>query len=65
MRNKEPELFEKACDLENLMRERGKNLGVDIWFTTKRKPLAMATTELVQGSLFGDDDVCESEYCFM
>lgn len=65
MRNKEPELFQKACDLEDIMRSRAKGLGVDIWFTTKRKPLAMATTELVQGNLFEDDQACDSGYCFL
>lgn len=66
MRNKQPDLFKKACDLEDLMRERSHRLGKgDIWFTSKGKPLAMVTTDHVQGSLFDEQDVCESGYCFM
>lgn len=67
MRNKQPDLFKKACDLEDLMRKRSILLGKgDIWFTGKQKPLAMVTTDYVQGNLFEDDDqICDSGYCFM
>ena len=67
MRNKQPDLFQKACELEELMRQRSRKLGKgDIWFTGKQKPLAMATTELVQRSLFEEEQgVCESGYCFI
>ena len=65
MRNKEPELFQKACSLEDLMRQRAKGLGVDIWFTAKQKPLEKATTDLKQASLFDEDPGCDSGYCFL
>lgn len=65
MRQKEPALFEKAVALEQLINDRRATLGKDqVWLTDKLKPLAQATTELEQGSLF-DDDVCESGYCMV
>lgn len=65
MRNKEPELFQKVCDLEELMHKRADGLGVDIWFSKARKPLAMATTGFVQENLFDNDQACDSGYCFL
>jgi hypothetical protein len=68
MRQSEPELFQKSADLETLVNERRQMLGLDpVWFTRKLKPLAQATSELKQRSLFDEeeDDVCESGYCFM
>ncbi len=66
MRNTQPDLFKKACDLEDLMRKRSHALGKgDIWFTDKQKPLATVTTDHVQGSLFEDEQICESGYCFL
>jgi hypothetical protein len=31
----------------------------------KQKPLAMATTDHIQGNLFEDDMFCDSGYCFI
>ena len=66
MRNKEPELFQKVCDLEGLMHARANGLGVKIWFSKAGKPLSMVTTDFVQESLFDDNDqACDSGYCFI
>lgn len=67
MRQKQPDLFWKAAALEKTINERRKNLGKNnVWLTRKLIPLALATTDMVQGSLFQDDDeVCDSGYCFM
>ena len=67
MRQKQPDLFWKAAKLEELINERRKTLGKDkVWLTRKLIPLALATTEMVQGSLFEDvDEVCDSGYCMM
>jgi hypothetical protein len=35
------------------------------YFTRKLKPLAQATSPLIQDSLFEDDDMCESGYCMI
>lgn len=66
MRQNEPHLFQKACELEAHIIERMNMLkpGDAAYFTRKLKPLAQATTELVQDSLF-DDDMCESGYCMV
>lgn len=68
MRQNQPDLFWKSVKLEELINERRKKLGKDeVWLTRKLIPLAMATTEMTQHSLFteDEDDVCESGYCFM
>lgn len=67
MRQKEPDLFKKACDLESFINEkRGLSPKDHVWLTRKLIPLALATTELEQNTLFSeDDDVCDSGYCFM
>jgi hypothetical protein len=68
MRHNQPDLFWKSARLEELINERRRSLGKDkVWLTRKLIPLAMATTDMVQGSLFSEDedDVCESGYCFM
>lgn len=65
MRQDSPELFDKAVALEKLLNERRARLGKDpVFFHRKLKPLAMATTELIQSSLF-DEDACESGYCMV
>jgi hypothetical protein len=66
MRTNEPELFQKSVELETMMNERRKILGKDkVWFSGKLKPLEKATTDLEQGSLFGEDVGCDSGYCFL
>lgn len=65
MRRDQPELFQRACDLEEYINEkRTKGLQKDkVWLTRKLIPLAKATTSNVQPSLF-EDDICESGYCW-
>lgn len=66
MRQDEPELFWKAAALEEWLNQKRENmLGKDkVWLTRKLIPLARATTELAQDSLF-EDDMCESGYCMI
>ncbi len=67
MRDRQPELFQKACELEALIIKRMDTFkpGDAAYFTRKLKPLAWATSSLVQDSLFEDDDMCESGYCMV
>lgn len=66
MRQNEPEHFWYAADLETFINQRRQMLGLDpVWFSSKLRPLAEVTTELVQGSLFEvQDEECEG-YCEM
>jgi hypothetical protein len=66
MRQDEPDLFWKAAALEEHINDKRENvLNKDkVWLTRKLIPLAQATTELTQGSLF-EDDFCESGYCMV
>jgi hypothetical protein len=59
--------FEKACELEQIIIDRMQSLkpGDAAYFTRKLKPLKQATSSLIQESLFGEDDTCDSGYCFM
>lgn len=63
MRVEEPELFERAADLEALLNERRAMLGKDpVWLTRFRKPLREAIGH--QGMLDLEiGDACESGYC--
>jgi len=64
MRHQEPELFEKACNLEKSINAKRLAQGLDpVWFSRKLRPLAESTTELEQASLF-DDIGCDSGYCW-
>lgn len=65
MRQEQPELFQKACELESLIIARMDKLkpGDAAYFTRKLKPLAQVTTDLVQDDLF--EDACESGYCMV
>src|SRR5579875_2941517 len=67
MRDRQPELFQRACELEALIIKRMDTFkpGDAAYFTRKLKPLAWATSSLVQDSLFEDDDMCESGYCMV
>jgi hypothetical protein len=66
MRQSQPELFQKACDLEEYINKKRAQIGKDqVWLSRGLKPLMQVTTELHQASLFGEDDeMCESGYCF-
>jgi hypothetical protein len=66
MRQSQPALFQQAVDLETLINERRAALGRDrVFFSRKLKSLDQATSEYDQMSLFEDDDICESGYCFV
>lgn len=60
---RQPDLFEKACDLEDKLHERGRRLGRgEFYFTRYGRPLR----ELFDGNqvpLFDESDACESGYC--
>ncbi len=67
MRIEEPELFQKACELErHINAKRGLSPKDHVWLSRKLRPLAEATTDLVQSELFNDEqDICESGYCMI
>ena len=67
MRQEKPEQFQKACELEQLIIDRmdAHKSGDAAYFTRKLKPLAMATSSLTQESLFENEDICDSGYCFV
>ena len=66
LRDEKPELFAKAVHLEQVVNERRAMLGKDQVYLSRRcKPLPMATSDHVQLSLFEEDDMCESGYCFV
>lgn len=74
MRDKEPELFAKACDLEDMLSARSKTLWRSnpkyrpedqaVYFTGRLIPLRKAVGHASQASLFSDD-TCESGYCMV
>ena len=67
MRRTQPDLFEKACQLEELLNRRRDQLGKDhVWLTRFNKPLRHAIPDGVD-TLFGLDDdsdgLCDSGWC--
>ena len=66
MRRSEPEQFEKACQLEDLLNRRRDALGKDhVYLTRFGKPLRQAIPDGVD-TLFGIDDgdgLCDSGWC--
>ena len=67
MRERQPDLFEKAVELERLINARRARSGKDqVWLTRFCKPLDKVTTaEYAQASLFETNDLCESGYCMV
>jgi hypothetical protein len=66
MRRNEPELFEKACGLEELLNERRDALGKDhVWLTRFNKPLRRAIPDGVDllPMLDESDGNCDSGWC--
>lgn len=67
MRQKQPELFQKAANLEEFINQRRAELGKDkVWLSGALKPLMQATTALHQDSLFDeetDEMVCDEGVC--
>jgi hypothetical protein len=65
MRRNEPELFEKACQLEELLNRRRDELGKDhVWLTRFNQPLRKAIPDGVDTLPFDDEDTgCDSGWC--
>lgn len=66
MRRNEPELFEKACDLEELLNRRRDELGRDhVWLTRFNQPLRKAIPDGVDLlPMFDESDGnCDSGWC--
>lgn len=66
MRRDEPELFEKACDLEDLLNRRRDELGKDhVYLTRFARPLRQAIPDGVDLLPMADDDAdCDGGWCF-
>ncbi|MFB7247900.1 phosphoadenosine phosphosulfate reductase [Streptomyces populi] len=65
MRRGEPELFEKACQLEELLNRRRDELGKDhVWLTRFNQPLRQAIPDGVDTLPFDEwDSGCDSGWC--
>lgn len=65
MRRDEPELFEKACQLEELLNRRRDELGKDhVWLTRFNRPLRKAIPDGVDTLPFDEwDSGCDSGWC--
>lgn len=68
MRDRQPVMFAKACDLEATLTARkravSKRANDGCYMTGRMVPLAKAVGDGVQPSLF-EDDACESGYCMV
>lgn len=63
LKRQTPDLFAKACDLENTLNRRRSVLGRDpVWFHRSLRPLADSIDD--QMTLDGLDDGCGSGWCF-
>jgi hypothetical protein len=65
-RHTEPELFERAADLEALIiaRRRARKQS-PVWLSGGKRPLREATSEYVTGDMFAEESACESGYCMI
>lgn len=65
MRRDQPELFEKACQLEELLNRRRDELGKDhVWLTRFNRPLRKAIPDGVDTLPFDEwDSGCDSGWC--
>lgn len=63
LKNEQPELFDKAVEMERRMNEKRAKLGLyQVWLTRKLRPLDQVVGD--QSSMFDDiDDACESGFC--
>jgi hypothetical protein len=60
----QPELFEKAADLEAFLNQRRADLERDnVWLTRFNKPLREAIGDQQMRTFADLDDTCESGYC--
>ena len=63
LRENDPELFDRAVDLENIINAKRAKIGKDMVFLhSSATPLDQAVGK--QYELFSDDDSCQSGYCF-
>lgn len=66
MRRDRPDLFEKACQLENLLNERRDTLGKDhVYLTRFGQPLREAIQPAQDMLAFEDEGYCDEGYCFV
>ncbi len=66
MRQEDPANFWKSANLEEFLNEKRMSLGLDpVYLSHKLIPLAKATTDLQQFSLFEEDDNECTGYCFV
>lgn len=66
LRLNQPDAFQKAVKMDEVLRERSMRLGKgEVWLASRHRPLELATSDYVQGDLFGDEQsMCESGYCW-
>lgn len=63
MRQANPEMFDKAVELENRLNEKREYLGRDrVYLHSRKTPLELAVG--MQENMFSEFDNCESGYCF-
>lgn len=68
MRRDRPELFQRACDLENLLNERRTVLEKDpVWLTRFNRPLSdlIAAPDMLPGWDDADSTECDNGTCFV
>lgn len=65
LKNKQPELFDKAVEIEQAMNRKRAKLGKDqVWLTRKLRPLDLVIGD--QSDMFDDiDDACEGGFCMV
>lgn len=64
LRERTPDLFDRAVELEAHLNVIAGKRGDHVWMTRKLKPLPMAIGDASQPSLF-ESDACESGYCMV
>lgn len=65
LKNKQPELFDKAVEMEQTLNKKRAKIGKDsVWLTRKMRPLDQVVGD--QSDMFDDiDDACESGFCMV
>lgn len=65
MRRDRPDLFDRACDLEDLLNKRRAELGKDdVWLTDRCAPLRSLPEAQMMLPLFEDGPTCDNGSCF-
>ncbi len=67
MKHEQPDLFEKAADLEQMLNQRRAKLGKDpVWLTRRAQPLKEAIGDQLMIAFERDDEAdCNSGYCMV